>query len=262
MTQGMGYVDPAYLDAAAALVAGPKRRTHELMRLFPGAAALDVGCGPGTDTLALAEIAGPGGRVVGIDHDAAMVAEAVRRAETAGVADRVEHRTGDALALPFADDAFDAARSERLFLHLDAPERALAEMARVTRPGGWVVVADTDWGTRSVDTPESHAERVMARLLAERCLANGFSGRRLPGLFHRQGFEDVSIEVAPLQVRGHALWRLLSRMEMAEELAVREGLLTPDEVRHLDDSLREKDADGTFFALTALVMVAGRVPGG
>lgn len=260
MTQGMGYVDPAYLDAAAALVAGPKRRTRELMRIGPGASVLDVGCGPGTDTLPLAALVGPAGRVAGIDHDAAMVAEADRRAEAAGVGAWTEHRQGDAAALPWEPGAFDASRSERLFLHLDAPERALAEMARVTRAGGWVVVADTDWGTRSVDTPESAAERTMARLLSERCLANGYSGRRLPGLFRRQGLEEVSIEVAPLQMHSYDLWRLLSRTEMAEEVAVREGWLSADEVRRLDDSLRRKDEEGTFFALTSLVIVAGRVP--
>jgi SAM-dependent methyltransferase len=259
-TQGMGYVDPAYLDAAAALVADGKRRSHQLMRCGPGGAVLDVGCGPGTDTLPLALLVGEGGRVAGIDHDAEMVAEADRRAEAAGVGARVEHRQGDALALPWGDAAFDAARSERLFLHLADPAGALAEMARVTRPGGRVVVADTDWGSRSVDTPEVAAERTMAWLLAERCLANGFSGRRLPGLFRRQGLEEVEIEVFPLQVHSYPLWRLLSRMDMAEEVAVREGYLSPDEVRRLHDSLCGKDADGTFFALTSLVIVAGRVP--
>lgn len=260
MTSGMGYVDPAYLDAAAALVAGAKARTHALMRVGPGAAVLDVGCGPGTDTLPLARLVGPGGRAAGLDHDAAMVAEADRRAAEAGVAAWVEHRQGDALALPWEAGAFDAARSERLFLHLAEPEGALGEMARVTRPGGRVVVADTDWGTRSVDTPEAEAERTMARVLAELCLTNGFSGRRLPGLFRRQGFDDVSVEVAPLQVTSYALWRLLSRMEMAEEVAVREGLLSPGQIARLDESFREKDAEGTFFALTSLVIVAGRVP--
>jgi SAM-dependent methyltransferase len=257
MTQGMGYVDPAYLDAAARLVAGGKRLSYERMRLSPGALVLDVGCGPGTDTLPLAEIVGPAGMVHGIDHDAAMVEEAERRANAAGLAGRAEHRQGDAYALPFADATFDAVRSERLFLHLHHPERATAEMVRVTRPGGRVVLMDTDWGTRSVDTPETGAERTIARILAEHCLANGYSGRRLYGLMRGAGVADLTVDLVPLLVDRYELWRLMSRMEMAFAEAVRIGAMTENEARRLDDSFREKDAAGTFFASTTVVLVAG-----
>jgi len=257
MTQGMGYVDPAYLDAAARLVAAGKRLSYERMRLAPGAAVLDVGCGPGTDTLPLAEIVGPAGTVDGIDHDAAMVAEADCRASEAGVADRVRHRQGDAYALPFDDGAFDAVRTERLFLHLAEPERAVAEMVRVTRPGGRVVLMDTDWGTRSVDAPEVELERRIARVLTETCLANGYSGRRLYGLMRGAGVKGLEVDLVPLHTTEYELWRLLSRMEMAFEVAVRDGVMTEDEARRLDASFREKDAAGTFFASTMVMMVSG-----
>ncbi|HYH82113.1 MAG TPA: methyltransferase domain-containing protein [Longimicrobium sp.] len=257
MTQGLGYVDPGYLDAAARLVAGGKRLSHERMRIAPGAVVLDVGCGPGTDTLPLAELVGPAGFVHGIDRDAEMVAEAERRAAEAGLAGRVEHRAGDACALPWDDAAFDAVRCERLFLHLERPELATAEMVRVTRPGGRVVLMDTDWGTRSVDTPEVDLERRLARVLAERCMANGYSGRRLWGLLKAAGVGDLSLDLVPLHVDDYDLWRLLSRMEMAFGEAVGAGVMTKDEVRRLDDSLREKDAAGTFFASTTVMLVAG-----
>jgi SAM-dependent methyltransferase len=173
----------------------------------------------------------------------------------------VEHRQGDATALPFADAAFDAARSERLFLHLSHPERAVAEMVRVTRPGGRVVLMDTDWGTRSVDTPEVELERRMARVLSDLCLANGYSGRRLYGMAVRAGLADVEVDLVPLYVTDYGLWRLLSRMDVAGEQAVRAGALTADEVARLDESWRALGDAGTFFALTTMVMVSGRRPG-
>jgi SAM-dependent methyltransferase len=257
MTQGSGYVDPGYLDAAARLVAGGKRLSYERMRVAPGATVLDVGCGPATDTLALAGLVGPGGFVHGIDRDAEMVAEAERRAADAGLTGRVEHRTGDAYALPWDDATFDAVRCERLFLHLDRPERATAEMVRVTKPGGRVVLMDTDWGTRSVDTAEVELERRVARVLAERCMANGYSGRRLWGLMKEAAVRDLTVDLVPLHVDSYAFWSLLSRMELAFDEAVRAGVMTSDEVRRLDDAFRAKDAAGTFFASTTVVLVAG-----
>jgi ubiquinone/menaquinone biosynthesis C-methylase UbiE len=257
MTQGLGYVDPAYLDAAARLVAAGKRLSYERMRISPGATVLDVGCGPGSDTIPLAGLVGSDGFVFGIDRDAEMVLEAERRALEAGVGDSVEHRAGDAYELPWRDGTFDAVRCERLFLHLDRPEQATAEMVRVTRPGGRVVLMDTDWGTRSVDTPEVELERRIARVLTERCMANGYSGRRLWGLMKQHSVRDLTVDLIPLHVDSYALWRLLSRMEIAFEEALRTGVMTAVEVARLEDSFREKDEAGTFFASTTVMLVAG-----
>jgi SAM-dependent methyltransferase len=261
VTDSPGYVDPAYLDAAARLASGGKRLSYERMQVAAGASVLDVGCGPATDTLPLAELVGPRGQVAGVDGDAAMVAEADRRAAAAGLADRVEHHVADATALPFHAGRFDAVRCERLFMHLPDPEGALAEMLRVARPGGRIVVLDTDWGTRSVDTTETELERRMARVLAELCIVNGYSGRRLYGMTMRAGVVDAAVDVVPLHVTDYGLWRLLSRLELAGEVAVREGAMTADEVRRLDDSWRALGEAGTFFALTSMVMISGRKPG-
>jgi predicted transcriptional regulator len=70
----------------------------------------------------------------------------------------------------------------------------------------------------------------------------------------------VEVHVHPTVVTRYGLWRMLSRMEMAEAEAVRGGLLTEEEVARLDASLRAKDEAGTFFAITSLVLVAGGIP--
>jgi SAM-dependent methyltransferase len=258
VTTGTGYVDPAYLDAAARLAESGKRLSYERMSLTPGETALDVGCGPGTDTLHMAELVGPTGRVVGVDRDPEMIAEANRRAEIVGVDDFVEHQLADAAALPFADGCFDGVRSERLFLHLGEPERVLAEMVRVTRAEGYVVVMDTDWGTRTVDSPEVDLERRFARVLAETCLANGYSGRRLFGLARRAGLADVRVDPVPLVITDYGFFSLLSRMEMAVDAALRTGALTASELARLDETWRAMDDAGDFFALTTMLMVTGR----
>lgn len=141
MTHVTGYLDTDYLQHVAATVSQHKRRTYDLMHLAAGHKTLDVGCGPGTDTLQIARIVGKTGHVVGIDVDPHLVARANRRAAEAGVHRWTTHTLADANALPFATSHFHSARSERLFQHLPDCRPALAEMIRVTRPAGWMPAA-------------------------------------------------------------------------------------------------------------------------
>jgi ubiquinone/menaquinone biosynthesis C-methylase UbiE len=260
MTQSKGYVDTHYLQAAAALLGQIKRRSYELMHIQPGQHVLDVGCGPGTDTISLASTVGPTGQVTGVDYDARMVVEAQARAEQAGVGAWVRHEQADASSLPFATGSFDACRSERLFQHLEQPAQALAEMLRVIKRGCWVVVADTDWGTFSIDTPEVAVERRLADVLAQRVLQNGYAGRQLFRLFRQQGIEDISIEIVPAYVTRYELARQLGRLDIAEPEALQAGIITQEELRRWRSSLERADADGTFFASASVVLVAGRKP--
>ena len=91
-----GYVDPAYLRAAAERVTQLKQITYERMDISPGHQVLDVGCGPATDTIPLAALVSSAGKVVGVDYDAQMVAVANQRAEMEVVGGWVEHREADA----------------------------------------------------------------------------------------------------------------------------------------------------------------------
>nr|MBI2905043.1 methyltransferase domain-containing protein [Chloroflexota bacterium] len=258
MSQLKGYVDQKYLQAARHLLAPIKQRTYELMRVEPGQRVLDVGCGPGTDTVPLAVRVGAAGRVVGVDTDAAMLAEADRHAAREGVSAWTEHRHADAAALPFDSNLFDACRSERLFQHLQNPEPAMAEMARVTRPGGWVVVLDTDHGTWSTDTPESAVERKLADFRVRRMFHNGFAGRQLRRLFAQHGLAEISIEIVAGYFDNYAFWRLMSVMDRVEAEALAAGVVTADELARWRAGLEQADAAGVFFGSESLTLAAGR----
>lgn len=117
------------------------------MRIFPGNTVLDMGCGPGIDTVILGSIVGETGKVFGIDHDPEMVVAAESYAQAENVDGWMKHQQGSALALPFEDEMFDACRSERVFQHLPEPAEALSELIRVTKPSGWIVIVETDWST-------------------------------------------------------------------------------------------------------------------
>ena len=110
-----------------------RERTAELARVGPGMRALDVATGTGD--LAIALRAG-GAEIVGVDFAERMLEIARRKAP------QIDFRPGNALALEFDDDSFDAATVGFGARNFDDLDRGLREMARVVRPGGRVVVLE------------------------------------------------------------------------------------------------------------------------
>jgi SAM-dependent methyltransferase len=133
-----------------------RARTPGYTRLVSGALELagldathdivEVGCGPGS-LLRWLTLSGRAERVVGVDINAYLLREARLEAERAGVGDAIELHEAKAEALPFADASFDVVFSSTVMEEAHA-DRMLAEMARVARPGGKVVVI-----VRAVDIP-------------------------------------------------------------------------------------------------------------
>lgn len=107
--------------------------------LGPGGMALDVGCGTAELALVMARQVGPQGRVVGIDFSPAMLAVGRRKVADSPYAGRVTLMPANALALPFASDSFDCVSIGFVLRNVTDLGLALAEMVRVTRPGGRVI---------------------------------------------------------------------------------------------------------------------------
>ncbi len=99
---------------------------------------LDVGCGPGIVTCAVARRVA---EATGLDLTPAMIAQARQLQQQQGLAN-LTWAVGDMQALPFADETFSCVLTRYTFHHLLSPQAVLQEMARVTRPGGQVVLID------------------------------------------------------------------------------------------------------------------------
>jgi SAM-dependent methyltransferase len=110
----------------------------ELVPAEPDSCWLDVACGTGLVSRAVASRVRA---VTGVDLTPAMVEEAERSAGEEGTAN-VSFAIGDATALAFAEASFDGAITRLSLHHIPLPARVVLEMARVVRPGGWVVVGD------------------------------------------------------------------------------------------------------------------------
>jgi ubiquinone/menaquinone biosynthesis C-methylase UbiE len=260
MNQPTGYVSSEYLRMAGESVRHIKQRTYELMQVQPGQVVLDVGCGPASDTLELGKLVGPQGQVYGVDHDPAMVAEAERRAQEAGIAAWVLHKHAESDALPFDSNFFDSCRSERLLQHLPDPVPTVAEMVRVTKSGGAVLLLDTDWGSGSFDSTETDIERRLARVHAELAANNGYAGRQLYRLLKQAGLLDVKIEVYSNWSTNYAFTRQVTVQPDVERVALEAGIVTQDELQRLHAQYEKADADGLFFGCANQMLVVGHKP--
>lgn len=236
----------SYLDDLGAILAAPKRASIEALALRPGDAALDVGCGAGNDVRLLAEAVGPQGRVVGLDVDPAMVAEAQARAAAHLNA---EFAVGPADHMPFGDDEFAGARVERALQHMADPAAAVAEMARVVASGGRLVAMEPDWDTLSISAADLETTRAVVRLCADR-IRHPDAGRRLPEWFARAGVEVLRVEASALPIRS---------VDVADEVFLLTSAARELGAESWLEDLRIREMHGAFVACSIGFGVVGRV---
>jgi ArsR family transcriptional regulator len=156
------------------------QRARAITKLVPkGLRVADIGTGTGV--LAI-ELARAGLSVVAVDHSANMLAAARANAEAAGVASRIRFRAGEATALPLRAATVDAALAHMVLQYLPRPQDAIAEMARVLRPGGRVVLVDF----------VQHDRAWMQQKLGTRW--QGFAADLVRGWLAGHGFTDIMHE--------------------------------------------------------------------
>ena len=132
-----------------------REKTLDLVSISPGESILDVGCGTGNLTLAARRRAGDAGVVYGIDAAPEMIGEARRKAAAQGL--EIGVQVGLIERLEFSDDRFDVVLSSLMLHHLprDLKIRAVAEVARVLKPGGRFLAVDVDpWLMKNLQTVE------------------------------------------------------------------------------------------------------------
>ena len=250
-----GYVAPSSLRSIADFAAALKTRAHELLQPTTGQRLLDVGCGPGVDTAWLAPLVAPSGMVVGIDRDAGMIRAAAGRGRRGQPA--AAHLVGDGSALPFRTAAFDGVRADRVLQHANDPEALLAEMVRVTRPGGTVLCVDTDWASLSIDAADDRLERRIVGLVAEE-FAQGYIGRQLARRLTGAGVDVTAIELCPVRWDSLDTFRRTSFPATNAVAALLESRrLSSDDWQRFIGTLERSDADGVFFATATVVIVTG-----
>jgi ubiquinone/menaquinone biosynthesis C-methylase UbiE len=161
-----------------------RRLTVDHAQLKPGEKVLDVGCGTGGVTIPAKLRVGKNGEVAGIDPAPEMIAVARRKASHAGL--EIDFRVDVIEALPFPDETFDAVTSSLMMHHL--PEhvqvKGLAEIKRVLKPGGQILIAD-------MMRPSNSFIKRFFTLLVHHGHAIQFGIEDLPELLKETGFVEI-----------------------------------------------------------------------
>jgi arsenite methyltransferase len=227
-----------------------RRATLAALELRTGERVIDIGCGPGYLAAEMAELVGPEGFVQGVDPSQHMLAIAARRALP-----HIELSEGDALSLPAEDSSFDAAVSTQVYEYVADIGDALVEARRVLRPGGRLLVLDTDWD--SIVWRSSDDER-MGRVLRawDEHLAHPHLPRVLPELLAGAGFTLRRTAVVPVLNVGYERETYSGGVlgMIAEFVSGRQGI-TPEEARAWADDLRSL-GESYFFSLSRYLFVA------
>jgi SAM-dependent methyltransferase len=235
----------------------------ERVGVGPGDRCLDVGCGGGDVTLALARRGAPDGAAVGVDIDEVKLQLARDEASDAGV-DNVEYRAASVDELP-ADGGFDLVYARFLLTHLPDPGAALRSMIAAARPGAVVAVEDIDYAVGFCHPPCAAYDAfwdLYPRVAAD-AGADARIGRRLPVLFAQAGLHGIGVHIE--QPAGFdADTKLLSALtlENIADAAVAAGLVEAAEIEARVDELHAFAADpDTLLSLPRIVQVWARVPG-
>lgn len=153
---------------------------------------LDVGCGSGAVTMDVVDASG--GIVVGIDPSRSMVRQARSYLHSPGAAhtEDVTILRGDGHRLPFPDGVFDAAVCNLTLMWVEDPQRVVAEMARVVRPGGRVLASlEPDFGGKVAYPEDPMVDPVFKGSSIKKRGGDPHIGRKLRALFVRAGLETT-----------------------------------------------------------------------
>jgi ubiquinone/menaquinone biosynthesis C-methylase UbiE len=237
------------LERQAGVIAEAEEQALIALGLAQQGRLLDLGCGPGA---VAARIAGrrPGLDIVGVDRERDLLALAGRR---------VTPVRADAAELPFASASFDGVHARLVLRHLVDPARALAEMWRVLRPGGRLVVADSDDGALVVHPyPDEIARALRAKQqTARRRGADPLIGRRLVQLVRDAGFSAVTArtQVIDTGLVGPAAFAQVVLAPLAG--AIDADLLSLQEQAAAAQVIRRWSEASGAFGMTTVVGVGG-----
>ena len=231
-----------------------REQIFQLLDVKSGMKALDIGCGPGLTSWALAQAVGGSGHVDAIDIAPPMLQLAARRCADAK---QVAFHQADVLQLPFADASFDVSLATQVYEYVADIDNALHELARVMKPAAQVLLVDTDWESCVWACRDEARMRRMMQGWSQH-IPHPQLPRTLMQRMQRAGFVDVQVHTIPLLNMNYSIDTFSGGM-MGFIASFVSGLQDygPQLVADWQaDVSSMADAGGYFFSLNRYVFVA------
>jgi ubiquinone/menaquinone biosynthesis C-methylase UbiE len=216
------------------------------MRIDSAATVLDLGCGTGVVTRAIAQRKGFAGRVIGIDRSSYLTAAARRFAEEEGVGSVVEFHTGDSQSLNLPDAAFDAVVAHTLISHVEDERAVMREIARIVKPGGRVGIFDGDYASLTFGAADPAKARAMDETIINALVTNPRVMREMPQLLQEVGlvlevsFAHVVADIGKADFFAPGLQSLI-------RLLPKSGAMSESEARAWVDAVMKRSERGIYF---------------
>jgi ubiquinone/menaquinone biosynthesis C-methylase UbiE len=221
----------------------------------PAARVLEIGCGTGAVTRAIARRPGVA-QAIGVDPSPVFIARAEELASDLTAAEFV---VGDGRALQFADSDFDTVVVHTTLCHVPQPESLLGEAMRVVRPGGTLAICDGDYATITVATGEFDPLQVCIEAVKAAFIHDIWLVRRLPAMLRAVGFELVdTCSHGYLQTTEPAY--MLTLVDRGADTLAASGRIGVDAAAALKAEARRRVDVGEFFGFIGFASFIARKP--
>lgn len=258
MPKSPDYVPPQFLTFLAKMIRSLKNETYEYLDIKNGNKILDIGCGPGVDTVELAKHIDSTGKIFGIDMDEEMISIADEEAIKNNLSDKIEHKVGIAQNIPYPDNFFNSCRAERVFQVIPEKverDKVYEEIKRILIPNGKVVLIDVDFATLSIDYSDINIERKLVEYFTTKMRSNGIAGRELKRGLLNSGFNNVEIIIKPGNYNSFEQMPFMGKQFI--DRAISDHIISEDDGNNWLTELTNKTNNGTFFAMNNALVATG-----
>jgi SAM-dependent methyltransferase len=218
----------------------------DAMDIDSAASVLDLGCGTGVASRAIARRKGFAGRVIGIDRSPYLSAAATRLAQEEGLGNVIEFGTGDSHSLGIADAAFDAVVAHTLLSHVEDQLAVLKEIVRVVRPGGQVGIFDGDYASMTLAVDEPAKAKAMDEMIVNAQVTNPRIIREMPGLLRAVGLERTAAFAHVVADIGTADF-FAPTLQALKRLLPKSGAMSESDAGAWADAMMKRSEEGTYF---------------
>jgi len=215
---------------------------------------VDLGCGTGTDVIELANTLDSKVKVIGIDHDSAILGKASLNNSNNNT--NVEFVLSEVYTTPLVSDSVSGVRAERLLQHLLKPDELVNEIYRILKKDYPVVLIETDWASLSFYTEYLEIEQKINRYLTKKKVNNGFASRNLTKYLENNNFKNFSLEIFPFILRSlkeanEYLWLEVILKEVADE-----GYINEQEYSTFLNRLHLMNSNNYFTCFLNVIIVS------